>query len=157
MHELYISCMWWLLFHFTSTFLACACWNNLRCYWLDFCSFGSAGGGDKYIKLRKTILETICCKFKIDLYMELICFTLELEFCALFNQTQFWVLKLRLYIYFTWWVGATELSTSELLSSLWINTSCVQNICLIGFKLHVPLNYFSLNPPWHLTSEEDKG
>lgn len=46
MHELYISCMWRLLFRVTSTFLArCARRNNLRCYWLDFCSSQGVGGG----------------------------------------------------------------------------------------------------------------
>lgn len=32
MHELYISCLWWLFFHVTSTFLlGCAWEDNLRC------------------------------------------------------------------------------------------------------------------------------
>lgn len=81
MHELYISCMWRLLFRVTSTFLArCARWNNLRCYWLDFCSGWDEGveglmgwggerrGENKYKSL--TILTTICSKIKTDLYIK---------------------------------------------------------------------------------------
>lgn len=51
MHELYISCMWQLLFHVTSTFLArCARRNNLRCYRLDFCSGGKGNNNMPHVK-----------------------------------------------------------------------------------------------------------
>lgn len=45
-HQLHVVTI--ISFYF---YLPGLCWNNLRCYWLDFCSFGSAGGGEQIYKI----------------------------------------------------------------------------------------------------------